>query len=66
MFIKQAHLVHLNKYDYSKSIYKSSKDKIIIICPIHGDFSQIPDAHINAKQGCPICKLSKGEQVIYN
>lgn len=66
LFIEQSNLVHLNKYDYSKSIYKSSKDKIIITCPIHGDFSQIPDGHINGKQGCPICKLSKGEQIIYN
>jgi hypothetical protein len=31
-FIKKAQQVHNNKYDYSKTIYTKSKDKVIIIC----------------------------------
>ena len=29
-------------------------DKIIIICPEHGEFEQIPSAHLGG-QGCPKC-----------
>lgn len=37
-WIKRAREVHGDLYDYSKTVYKSSKDKVIITCPIHGDF----------------------------
>lgn len=39
---------------------------MIIICPIHGEFLQDYDHHINRKQGCPICSSSKGELLIRN
>lgn len=56
------HEIHNNKYDYSKSIYVNSDNKIEIICPIHGDFHQRPASHKNG-QGCPKCikyyKLTK-------
>ena len=53
-FIKKAILVHgEKKYDYSKVDYKQSKIKVIIICPIHGEFEQTPDHHLSG-QGCPI------------
>ena len=54
-FIKKASLIHNNKYDYSKSTYVNSKTPINIICPIHGEFQQTPDSHVNGKQGCPKC-----------
>lgn len=54
-FIDEANKVHNNKYDYSQTIYKSSHDKIKIICKEHGEFLQQTDAHIRQKQGCPIC-----------
>lgn len=53
-FIEEANIIHENKYDYSKTIYKTAKTKVIIICPIHGDFEQTPNAHLNG-QGCPKC-----------
>lgn len=37
-FIKEANDIHNNKYDYSKSNYKSAKENIIIVCLIHGEF----------------------------
>lgn len=55
MFVVYANLVHNEFYDYSKFIYKSSKDKGIIICPIHGEFEQTPDSHTNGKAGCNYC-----------
>lgn len=49
---------HGAKYDYSLVIFINSKTKIDIICPIHGTFTQIPEAHYSG-QGCPNCRLTK-------
>jgi len=54
-FIQEAIQVHGNKYDYSKVEYKTSRDKVIIVCKEHGDFQQNPDFHVNRKSGCPRC-----------
>lgn len=53
-FIHRARSVHDDRYDYSLINYKSSKDKVVIICPEHGEFRQAPDMHIQG-QGCPMC-----------
>jgi hypothetical protein len=56
-FIEKARKIHGNKYDYSKSIYGNSNlDKVIIVCPIHGEFNQSPVYHLS-KRGCPLCGL---------
>jgi len=36
-------------------IYKNSKTKVTIICPIHGRFLQTPGNHLYSKQGCSRC-----------
>jgi len=54
-FIQKAKEIHGDKYDYSKSEYKNCKTKIIIICKIHGVFSQLMDTHINRKGCCKKC-----------
>jgi len=59
-FIRRSKLVHGDKYDYSKSCYKTKRDKIEIICPKHGSFSQLPHEHMKGC-GCPICGGSIGE-----
>ena len=53
-FIKDAQKIHGNKYDYSKVIYKTAQEKVCIICPIHGEFWQTPNSHLNGR-GCPKC-----------
>lgn len=53
-FIELVKSKHNNKYDYSKSIYNGTKDKINIICPEHGEFTQIAGDHIQG-HGCKIC-----------
>ena len=53
-FLIKSCLVHGNKYDYSKSIYKKVKIKVTIICPVHGEFKQTPDCHSRGA-GCPLC-----------
>ena len=54
-FIENAKLIHGNRYDYSKVVYKYSNENVIITCNIHGDFLQRPRNHIGLKQGCPKC-----------
>tara|TARA_R110000796_G_scaffold227688_1_gene344466 strand:- start:245 stop:979 length:735 start_codon:yes stop_codon:yes gene_type:complete len=65
-FILKSKAIHGSKYDYSLVEYKTSKDKVIIICPEHGEFLQTPKAHSTPSmcQGCPFCKISKGEEEI--
>jgi hypothetical protein len=60
-FIKKANEVHSNKYDYSKSIYNKSNEKIIIICNIHGEFYQTPSNHIQ-NHGCKKCAIDIRKQ----
>jgi very-short-patch-repair endonuclease len=51
-------------YDYSKFIYKDSKTKSIIICPIHGEFNQSYIHHYKLKQKCPKCvKIKNGDKL---
>ena len=63
-FIRKARLVHGDKYSYDNVDYLTGRTKVLITCPIHGDFLQQPRDHINAKQGCPICSESKGEREV--
>ena len=53
-FIREARLIHHNRYDYSKVEYANNKTKVCIICPEHGEFWQTPSDHLNGK-GCPQC-----------
>ena len=61
--INRGNEIHDNKYDYSLMRYNNIKDKVIIICPKHGDFEQTIDNHLSGK-GCMRCKKSKGEMKI--
>lgn len=54
-FIADAKKVHGDRYDYSKVEYVNNKTEVCIVCPIHGDFWQIPDGHTNRGQGCNKC-----------
>lgn len=47
--------VHGDQYDYSLVNYTGNKNKVSIICPKHGEFSQAPVNHVRMKQGCPKC-----------
>jgi very-short-patch-repair endonuclease len=65
-FINKSNIIHQNKYDYNDSVYINDRTKIIIKCPVHGDFLQNPTKHLSG-QGCPTCyknKASKGETFI--
>lgn len=53
-FIRDAELIHKNKYNYNKVVYKGKDIKVCIICPEHGEFWQTPHSHLNGR-GCPKC-----------
>ena len=62
-WIKICQLKHNNKYDYSQSIYISSKIHTKILCKEHGVFFQMPFLHL-AGAGCKKCNKSIGECLI--
>ena len=53
-FLEKAVSAHGSKYDYSKTKYTISRNKVTIICPEHGEFTMLPLAHLHG-QGCPKC-----------
>ena len=59
-FIERSMIIHNNFYDYSKVDIKNSRQKVCIICPIHGEFLQNPSHHLQGC-GCPKCNKSKLE-----
>jgi len=67
-FLTQAKEIHGDKYDYSKVEWKNTYSKITIICPIHGEFTQIPQNHIRLKFGCRKCgrEIAKSKVNKYN
>ena len=58
-FIEEARKVHVDKFDYSETIYNGKEEKVKIICRKHGIFEQKAANHIRLKQGCPYCKYEK-------
>lgn len=57
-FIEKARKVHGDKYDYSKVEIEKTADKIIIICPRHGEFEQVANSHLQGR-GCAMCSGKK-------
>ena len=61
-FIEDAKRVHGEKYDYSKvSNCTKVRDKVIIICPVHGEFQQDYLHHVQRSCNCKKCAdIEKG------
>lgn len=53
-FLDRVLLIHNDKYDYSLINVNRRNDSIIIICPIHGNFTQRMNYHLSGG-GCPNC-----------
>ena len=62
-FIEAATKIHENKYDYSMVEYIKSRIPIIILCPLHEQFKQMPVVHLLG-HGCLRCHstISKQEE----
>lgn len=53
-FILLAKKTHEDLYDYSKTIYNGADEKVIIICPLHGEWEQTAHSHLKG-HNCPKC-----------
>src|SRR4051794_18556830 len=55
-FVKAARKVHGDTFDYSETVYVSSKEHLKILCrvPDHGAFLTTSANHIRGR-GCPVC-----------
>lgn len=58
--IKKSIEIHGDKYDFSLvSNNFTTKEKLPIICPLHGTFYKSSEKLIGSKQGCPECSGKK-------
>jgi hypothetical protein len=55
-FISKANKIHNSKYNYDLVDYKDYKTEVKIICPIHGEFTESPQNHL---QGCGCKECAK-------
>lgn len=60
-FIRRSILKYGNKFDFSKTKFINFTTPVIIICPIHGEFSVLPKIFLADQviYGCPKCGNSK-------
>ena len=56
-FIKKAKKLFNDKYDYSKVNFKEQYTQVLISCPRHGDYTQLPLQHLEGA-GCVRCATS--------
>lgn len=63
--LQRFHNKHGNKYDYSKVEYNGPREKVIIICPEHGEFTQKPYVHWNGShcRKCANKNISKNKRM---
>ena len=61
-FIEKAKEVYGDKYGYDKVDYKNKQTKVIITCPIHGDFLTDPKNFLNGHS----CKKCASEELSKN
>ena len=72
-FVSRSKLIHGDLYDYSKTEYVNSGEKVEIICTRHGSFWMSPSNHTHKTrpQGCRSCgkeraaeeRLEKGREL---
>lgn len=65
-FLDKAKRIHGDRYSYLAGSYTGYREKVDIICPTHGLFSQEAYGHAYGGHGCPSCACirSKAEQEI--
>ena len=62
-FVLLARKVHGDYYNYEKFVYIGNKQRGIIICPKHGEFSQQPNNHLRGK-GCLKCGFERSAAIV--
>lgn len=53
-FVDACNYIHGGRYSYDKTEYVRRDKKVIITCPVHGDFEQTSGNHLYG-YGCPVC-----------
>lgn len=61
-FLKKVKAVHGDRWDYTKVVYVNERTKVILACPIHGEFRKPPYGLVQLRAGCQKCGKSAGEQ----
>lgn len=64
-FIEKLKMIFGERYEYSKVNYVNNRTNVILSCPKHGDFKSIPHNLLYAKQGCPLCNMSRLENIMF-
>lgn len=54
-FVEKARAVHGDRYGYERTVYVNTRSKVVITCPVHGDFEQSPHSHLKGS-GCAKCR----------
>lgn len=57
-FLEKSNNIHDDFYNYEKTNYINARTKITIVCPVHGEFEQLPFNHLKGK-GCKKCGIEK-------
>lgn len=63
-FIKRVTKLWSGKFDYSLTEYTGTKNKITIICPVHGQYRQKAAAHLIGKD-CAKCARVNSENYMW-
>jgi hypothetical protein len=58
-FIEAAKAIHGGKYSYDNTEYVGTKEPVLIHCPTHGKFLQVPSYHLSGN-GCAACGHEEG------
>jgi hypothetical protein len=61
-FINECKTKHSNKYDYSLVEFENFKSKIIVICPIHGEFKMNAKKHLDGGE-CFKCRYERNGKI---
>jgi len=54
-FVRRSKEVHGDKYSYDNVVMNGLNKTVNITCALHGDFPQIPNNHLQGKEGCKKC-----------
>jgi hypothetical protein len=62
VFLNNARAKFGEKFNYRLVDYINQSTKVLIVCPIHGEFSITPASHLGSATGCKSCGLEKLEK----
>lgn len=60
-FIEKAKKVHNGEYVYASTVYTGGRNKVKILCKVHGEFTQIASNHLSGG-GCVECQRRKASE----